>query len=462
MSLLKKSTVVICCSYLYIVSCWQLFRADESKNDVQISKDPVADELAELGKEYYRLNDIQIQTQEAAREATDEGGKLADAAISDEEWLKRERELEANAIDPDVEMLPRMFDLAKRHPDSPSAFDALLFVITRGGPQTGNVHGKPWQHKEDALDVVWASHAHDPRMFIVLDTLAGSLPSRKTEAFLRRALQDGPNKTIKAAAVYNLARYYQTLARVHQRSQEIEQKERLLNFERYWKVVVTPYLKKDFPLNEKVNSAKIDCLLRLIADEYADVAATHWKRSGHSGMSVELTPFDKPKTYGEMAAAMSFELNNIIPGKPAPEIDGTDADGIRFRLSDYRGKVVLLTFTANWCGPCVAMHPLQRTLVEKYRDRPFVMLSVSGDEKIDTLKAATASGEIPWRCWWDGMDGPIRKVWNGQQGIPRFILLDDKHVIQPVALHRFSTLAEFEQSIDTLLKSIPPGKPPSP
>ena len=178
-------------------------------------------------------------------------------------------------------------------------------------------------------------------------------------------------------------------------------------------------------------------------------------------MFVELTPFDKPKTYGEMAEAMVFELSNILPGKPAPEIDGFDADGMRFCLSEYQGKVVLLTFTANWCGPCVALHPLQRKLVEKYRDRPFVMLSVSGDEKIDTLKAATVNGEITWRCWWDGMDGPIRRVWNGQQGIPRFILLDDKHVIQPVVLQRFSTLEEFEQSIDTLLRSSASSTPAS-
>ncbi|MEI6539182.1 MAG: hypothetical protein WCO86_06595 [Planctomycetota bacterium] len=58
------------------------------------------------------------------------------------------------------------------------------------------------------------------------------------------------------------------------------------------------------------------------------------------------------------------------------------------------------------------------------------------------------------------MNGPIRKAWNGQQGIPRFILLDDKHVIQPVALHRSSTLEEFEQSIDGLLKSVPSSKSP--
>ena len=35
-------------------------------------------------------------------------------------------------------------------------------------------------------------------------------------------------------------------------------------------------------------------------------------------------------------------------GTPAPEIDGEDADGIRFKLSDYRGKVVMLDFWGHW------------------------------------------------------------------------------------------------------------------
>jgi hypothetical protein len=120
-----------------------------------------------------------------------------------------------------------MLDFAKRHRDPPFAFDALLFVITRGGAQTSNVHGKPWQLKEDALDFVWASHARDPRMFIVLEMLASSLPSAKTEAFLRRAFQHGPNKAIRAAAAYNLGSYFHKLSLVHQRSQEIKQNAQL-------------------------------------------------------------------------------------------------------------------------------------------------------------------------------------------------------------------------------------------
>jgi hypothetical protein len=36
------------------------------------------------------------------------------------------------------------------------------------------------------------------------------------------------------------------------------------------------------------------------------------------------------------------------PGRPAPQIQGKDADGVAFQLSDYRGKVVMLDFWGNW------------------------------------------------------------------------------------------------------------------
>jgi hypothetical protein len=53
-------------------------------------------------------------------------------------------------------------------------------------------------------------------------------------------------------------------------------------------------------------------------------------------------------TVGEKAKGELFELRNLSIGKTAPEIEGEDADSKKFKLSDYRGKVVLLDFWGNW------------------------------------------------------------------------------------------------------------------
>jgi dienelactone hydrolase/thiol-disulfide isomerase/thioredoxin len=425
--------------------------AAEDAESFNVPADPVAVELVKLMAEYDRLNKLRQEAYKATAEGLGDGGKPADEKLSDKEWLEQGRKIDAKAVDPDVAMLPRFLELAKSHPDSPYAFDALFFVISRGGPQTGDVFGKPWQLKEEAIDLIWKSHAKDPRLFTILEQLGGALPSDKTQALLKRAMDEGPDKSVRAAGAYNLASYYATLAHAARKSQQIDQKQHPLNFERFWKLVVTPYLEKHFPLDEERNSAEIDRLLRLVTDKYADVPVSNWELSGPGKTFLELTPYPKPKTYGDLARTMSFALSNVVPGKPAPEIKGTDAEGKTFRLSDYKGKAVLLIFSANWCGGCVELHPMERKLVEKYRDRPFVVLGVSRDVKVDTLKADTASGEITWRCWWDGMYGPIGERWN-IDGIPRLILLDNKHTFHNIAIGRYTTQEELEQTIDGLLK----------
>ena len=53
-------------------------------------------------------------------------------------------------------------------------------------------------------------------------------------------------------------------------------------------------------------------------------------------------------TLAEAAKGDLFELRNLTIGKIAPEIEGEDIDGKKFKLSEYRGKVVVLDFWGNW------------------------------------------------------------------------------------------------------------------
>jgi RNA polymerase sigma factor (sigma-70 family) len=137
----------------------------------------------------------------------------------------------------------------------------------------------------------------------------------------------------------------------------------------------------------------------------------------------------------QQKASAESELNafrTVRVGKVAPEINGKDLDGKEFKLSDYRGKVVLLAFWANWCGPCRAMYPFERSLVKSLSGKPFALVGVNSDPDLEILKPALKKGNITWRSFTDGPDakkGPIYTAWN-VQGWPTFFLIDHQGVIR--------------------------------
>ena len=85
----------------------------------------------------------------------------------------------------------------------------------------------------------------------------------------------------------------------------------------------------------------------------------------------------------------------LLPGMEAPEISMKDTEGNTRRLSDLRGKVVLIDFWASWCGPCRRENPNVVKLYKKYHDRGFEIYSVSLDkEKSAWLKAIKDDGLV--------------------------------------------------------------------
>lgn len=67
--------------------------------------------------------------------------------------------------------------------------------------------------------------------------------------------------------------------------------------------------------------------------------------------------------------------------RPAPEFALPDADGKTVRLSDFKGKVILLDFWATWCGPCKTEMRWFMEFQRKYQDRGFTVIGVSLDEE---------------------------------------------------------------------------------
>ncbi|WP_162275915.1 TlpA family protein disulfide reductase [Roseimaritima ulvae] len=81
-------------------------------------------------------------------------------------------------------------------------------------------------------------------------------------------------------------------------------------------------------------------------------------------------------------------------GKTAPKTEGVDLDGNAISLSDYRGRVVLLSFWATWYGPCLRAIPHERELVERFDSKNFAILGMNADDDADEANAAVKKHEV--------------------------------------------------------------------
>jgi peroxiredoxin len=270
----------------------------------------------------------------------------------------------------------RFLGLAQEHIEDPVAFDALAWVARwcRSGSDA-----------ERAIDLLIRDYARSPRMAALCGALVYPHPS--TEKLLRAVLETNPDRDVRGLACVALARKLEfesgNLRGLKQNPEGIKSAE-----SSYSKAFLTSFLARD-PDAMKMES---DALFARAAEE--------------------------------------FGINPTEVGDEAPGIEGEDVEGKSFKLSDYRGKVVLLTFSGNWCGPCRTMYPHERELVERLKDRPFALLSVTTDALRETLREAVESGEITWRCWWDGAKGgPIATRW-GIESYPTIYVLDHEGVIR--------------------------------
>ena len=75
------------------------------------------------------------------------------------------------------------------------------------------------------------------------------------------------------------------------------------------------------------------------------------------------------------ARAAAPRARMLEPGAMAPDFTTVDLDGKPVRLSDYRGKVVVLDFWATWCGPCLVSMPHTQQVAAQYKDQGVVVLA---------------------------------------------------------------------------------------
>jgi peroxiredoxin len=142
-------------------------------------------------------------------------------------------------------------------------------------------------------------------------------------------------------------------------------------------------------------------------------------------------------------------VRTLTVGKAAPEVSGRDLDGAAMTLSQYRGKVVALVFSGDWCGICRAEYPYEHFLLDLYKDWPFAFLTVNSDADAATAKRAYAAKGLSLSSWFDGDGhggprGPIASAWN-VTGWPTSYLIDGAGVIRFVNLRHEDLLKGVRQ-----------------
>ena len=153
------------------------------------------------------------------------------------------------------------------------------------------------------------------------------------------------------------------------------------------------------------------------------------------------------KTIREKYSDFVTEVLDISVGKPAPEVISEGLNGETVKLSDHKGKVVVLDVWATWCPPCKEMIPHERQMVERLKGKPFELVSISVDAKKETLKEFLSKEKMPWTHWWVGGDSKFGEAWR-IQSYPTIIVIDADGVIR----HKDLRGEDLEKAVHVLLK----------
>jgi len=154
--------------------------------------------------------------------------------------------------------------------------------------------------------------------------------------------------------------------------------------------------------------------------------------------------------FQQMSGAPS---GGMAQGSLAPDFALTDLDGNSFRLSDFRGKVVIIDFMATWCGPCKQQMPHLRAVWEReeYKGR-VVIISIDIDLREPEEALRSYRQGYPYATWIWAKDTAEQRVAvaYGVRAIPTIVVIDQGGYVRfvHVGLTDSSTLT---REVDELL-----------
>lgn len=370
--------------------------------------------------------------------------------------------------------VPTIFSLAQKEPESQPAFDVFLWIAMDSYALRGVIRPYQLQSLEylakyystnsklgplcsylgrywfntwggNRMNWIWlkpaveqisnpASGAGALAAIKELGRLEANKSGRPAVDFLKSVIKNNSNRAIRAQAIYALGRF---------------DAEKFADLDGFEKI---PVYAKGMSANALAEWKTFGSSQQAAADaesEFNDIIANY---SDCLDLGERSSPKEKAPRLKELAEQNLFALRPLSLGKEAPEIEAKGVDGKIFKLSDSRGKICVLTFWATWCGPCMAMVPEERALVQRMQGKPFSLIGVNGDESISNAKRAMERENMTWPSFWNGNEGPkgpIAKAWN-VKGWPTIYILDAKGII------RFNGMAahDLNRCVDELMKEL--------
>jgi hypothetical protein len=219
------------------------------------------------------------------------------------------------------ELAQQFVELAEKYPNDPIALDALVQAVWQ-------VNTNPWPVElvgEDtvrarAFELIHRNHIGSDKLGPLCQRVAYGF-CKEYATFLSVVLAKNPHKQIQGIACLSLGQF------LNNRLQRLDLCKDLPEMA---KAFADLYGKEYFAELERQDRAaavrQIESIFEQAAQKYGDAK------------------LPAGGTVAERARTQLFEIRNLSAGQEAPDIEGEDQDGKRFKLSDYRGKVVLLDF----------------------------------------------------------------------------------------------------------------------
>ena len=213
-------------------------------------------------------------------------------------------------------------------------------------------------------------------------------------------------------------------------------------------------------IKKVIEEAKNPLLSMLIALQVQDFAGAE-HLDFHKSISKRLneaypnSPYakDYEKTLAAFQNQVEMEkvgTTSIAVGQPAPDIVLANPEGKVYKLSDLKGKVVLLDFWASWCGPCRRANPSVVAAYNRYKSKGFAVFNVSLDKDRQKWVDAIKQDGLDWEYhvsdlkFWSSQAAALYKV----QAIPQQFLIDKSGKIAAISQAGVSLEKEMEKLLN--------------